>query len=68
MTTETLTVKGMTCGHCVQAVKDEVGAIDGVQDVQVDLDSGRVVVVAEAPIAAERYAAAVDEAGYEVVP
>ena len=68
MTTETLTVKGMTCGHCVQAVKDEVGAIDGVQDVQVDLDSGRVVVVAEAPIAPERYAAAVDEAGYEVVP
>lgn len=68
MTTETLTVKGMTCGHCVQAVKDEVGAIDGVQDVQVDLDSGRVVVVAEAPIAPELYAAAVDEAGYEVVP
>lgn len=68
MTTETFTVKGMTCGHCVQAVTDEVAAIDGVRSVQVDLASGEVVVEAEAPVPVESYAAAVDEAGYELVP
>ncbi len=68
MVTETFRVEGMTCGHCVQAVKDEVGAIDGVRDVQVDLDSGQVVVQTDAPVAAGEYAAAVGEAGYQVVP
>ena len=68
MTTETFTVKGMTCGHCVQAVTDEVAAIDGVRSVQVDLASGAVVVEADHPVPTESYAAAVDEAGYELVP
>ena len=68
MTTETFTVKGMTCGHCVQAVTDEVAAIDGVRSVQVDLDSGSVTVEADAPVPAASYAAAVGEAGYELVP
>ena len=30
-------VEGMTCGHCAHAVKEEVGALDGVTDVLVDL-------------------------------
>jgi copper chaperone len=67
MITETFAVKGMTCNHCVQAVTDEVGAIDGVRSVQVDLGSGSVTVETDAPVSAERYAAAVDAAGYEVV-
>jgi copper chaperone len=67
MTTETFTVKGMTCGHCVQAVTDEVTAIDGVRSVQVDLASGTVVVEADRPVPTESYVAAVDEAGYELV-
>jgi len=67
MTTETFTVKGMTCGHCVQAVTDEVNAIDGVRSVQVDLASGTVVVEADRPVPTESYVAAVDEAGYELV-
>ncbi|MHB1138634.1 MAG: heavy-metal-associated domain-containing protein [Microthrixaceae bacterium] len=67
MTTDTFTVTGMTCGHCVQAVKDEVGAIDGVRDVHVDLDSGQVVVHADAPVPPSAYDAAVDEAGYGIV-
>lgn len=66
MSNETVyTVKGMTCAHCVASVTEEVSEVAGVQDVTVDLDSGRVTVVGDADAAAVR--AAVDEAGYEVV-
>jgi copper chaperone len=56
----------MTCGHCVQSVQTEIGKIDGVTGVDVDLASGRVVVEGSAPIAEADIAAAVDEAGYEI--
>ncbi|MEU4842085.1 MULTISPECIES: heavy-metal-associated domain-containing protein [Nocardia] len=65
-TTSTYTVTGMTCGHCVQSVQTEIGKIDGVTGVDVDLASGRVVVEGSAPIADADIAAAVDEAGYEI--
>jgi len=58
------TVTGMTCGHCVASVTEEVTALAGVQDVQVDLASGRVVVTSAEPLAREDVAAAVEEAGY----
>ena len=45
--TQTFHVTGMTCGHCVQAVTDEVAAIEGVRSVRVDLDSGAVTTVIE---------------------
>ncbi|MBF6166659.1 heavy-metal-associated domain-containing protein [Streptomyces gardneri] len=62
----TYTVTGMTCGHCVSSVKTEIGKIDGVTSVDVDLASGAVRVDSTAPIAAADIVAAVDEAGYEV--
>ncbi|GGL43030.1 heavy-metal-associated domain-containing protein [Nocardia jinanensis] len=65
-TTSTYTVTGMTCGHCVQSVQTEIGKIDGVTSVDVDLASGRVVVAGRAPISDADIAAAVDEAGYEI--
>jgi copper chaperone len=65
-TTTTYTVTGMTCGHCVRSVTEEVGKIDGVTKVDVDLTSGRVTVESEAPVDDAAFAAAVDEAGYEV--
>ncbi|MFI9536264.1 heavy-metal-associated domain-containing protein [Nocardia fusca] len=65
-TTSTYTVTGMTCGHCVQSVQTEIGKIDGVTGVDVDLASGRVVIEGSAPIAEADIAAAVDEAGYEI--
>jgi copper chaperone len=67
MTTTEYTVKGMTCGHCVSAVTSEVGAIDGVTDVKVDLVSGVVTVASTAPLDDKAVRDAVDEAGYEVV-
>ena len=63
-TTTTYTVTGMTCGHCAAAVTEEVTAIAGVEDVRVDVDSGKVVVTSAAPLSDEDVAAAVDEAGY----
>ncbi|MFZ0323827.1 MAG: copper ion binding protein [Actinomycetes bacterium] len=59
-------VTGMTCGHCVQAVTDEIATLDGVETVTVDLESGRVMVVSSAPVTRDEVAAAVDEAGYEL--
>jgi copper chaperone CopZ len=67
-TTATYTVTGMTCGHCVQAVTDELTALDGVQQVDVELTSGAVTVVSDTPLAEEAVAAAVDEAGYALAP
>ena len=62
----TYTVAGMTCEHCVMSVREEVGEISGVRDVDVDLDSGRLTVAGEG-FTDEQVAAAVTEAGYEVV-
>jgi len=66
MATSTYTVTGMTCGHCISSVKTEIGKIDGVTSVDVDLATGAVRVDSAAPLAAADIAAAVDEAGYEV--
>nr|WP_296065674.1 heavy-metal-associated domain-containing protein [uncultured Actinoplanes sp.] len=64
--TNTYTVTGMTCSHCVQAVTGEISALPGVADVQIDLSSGAVTVTSEAPLEDEAVRAAVDEAGYEL--
>jgi copper ion binding protein len=66
--TTTFTVTGMTCGHCVQAVTDEITTLEGVQNVDVELSTGAVTVVSEAAIAQDAVAAAVDEAGYALAP
>ena len=50
MTTSTFQVQGMTCGHCVSAVRSEIGRLSGVSEVTVDLDSGKVTVTAEQPL------------------
>ncbi|PAZ09626.1 copper-transporting ATPase [Streptomyces sp. SA15] len=60
-------VKGMTCDHCVQAVSTELNGLPGVEDVQVDLPSGKVTVTSEQRLDPAAVAAAVDEAGYELV-
>jgi copper chaperone len=66
MSTATYTVVGMTCGHCVNAVTEEVSALPGVTTVDVDLASGGVTVTSEAPVDDDAVRAAVEEAGYEV--
>lgn len=66
MTTTTYTVTGMTCGHCVSSVTEEVSALEGVSDVHVDLASGHVTVTSEVPLDEAAVRGAVEEAGYEL--
>ena len=65
-TTTTYQVKGMTCGHCVNAVTTELSGLDGVSKVDVDLETGNVIVTSDEPLEPDTVRAAVDEAGYEL--
>jgi copper chaperone CopZ len=56
----------MTCQHCVLSVTEEVLAVDGVEGVSVDLDTGALKVGGE-QFSDEAVKAAVAEAGYEVI-
>nr|WP_137725287.1 heavy-metal-associated domain-containing protein [Prescottella subtropica] len=57
----------MTCQHCAAAVTEELGALVGVRNVDVDVDAGRVIVTSTGPLDTISVAAAVKEAGYEIV-
>ena len=66
MAETTYHVPGITCGHCRSAIETEVGALDGVESVAVDIDTKQVVVVGSAGDDAIR--AAIVEAGYGADP
>lgn len=68
MSTTTYTVRGMTCDHCASSVREEVNAIPGVVDVQVDLSTGRVDVTTAQEALTSEVEHAVIEAGYELAP
>lgn len=70
MTTTIVSISGMTCGHCVDSVTEEITAIDGVRNVTVDLNKGGIstaTVTSEDKIDPEQIGEAVAEAGYLVV-
>jgi copper chaperone CopZ len=70
MSTTTVSISGMTCGHCVDSVSEEISAIEGVQNVTVDLNKGGIstaTVTSESDIDPEQIGEAVAEAGYVVV-
>ena len=66
--TTTFQVEGMTCDHCRTAVTTEVSAVPGVENVNVDVEAGTVTVSADQPVDRSDIAAAVDEAGYTLLP
>jgi copper chaperone CopZ len=66
MSENTYTVTGMTCGHCVASVTEEISEIDGVTDVAVDLPTGAVTVTSTTPLDSAVVRAAVEEAGYQL--
>ncbi|GAA2138304.1 heavy-metal-associated domain-containing protein [Nocardioides koreensis] len=63
-TTSTWTVAGMTCGHCVASVSEEITELDGVEHVDVVLETGAVTVTSTAPLDPASVRIAVEEAGY----
>lgn len=67
MSTTEYQVTGMTCGHCEMSVREEVGQIAGVDQIEVSAQTGRLVVTASAPLDDAAVLAAVDEAGYSAV-
>ncbi len=66
MSTQTYTVTGMTCGHCVASVTEEVSELSGVENVDVDLATGAVTVTSTEPLEDDAVRAAVEEAGYQL--
>lgn len=57
----------MTCSHCENAVREEVGQISGVAAVEVSAQTGTLVLSVNGPVDDATVLAAVDEAGYEAV-
>lgn len=71
MTTTTINITGMTCGHCVSAVKSELSELPGVETVDVELVNGgtsTATISSSTPLDSTSVDAAVAEAGYTVVP
>ncbi|GAB2854616.1 heavy-metal-associated domain-containing protein [Nocardioides pacificus] len=60
----TYTVTGMTCGHCVASVTEEVQEIPGVEQVDVVLETGQLTITSQDPVDPSAVASAVEEAGY----
>ncbi|MEV8595861.1 heavy-metal-associated domain-containing protein [Streptomyces sp. NPDC052012] len=59
-------VSGMTCGHCKATLTKEIGALDGVLAVDVDLETGQVAVTTSGEPDDALLARVVDDAGYEL--
>lgn len=67
MTTETITVKGMTCGGCVNSVTKALKGVAGVQEANVDLAGATATVTfddTQTSVAALKEA--VEDAGYDI--
>ena len=66
----TVNVSGMTCGHCVSSVSEELEALEGVEAIDVDLNAGgisTVTITSEKELSRSDIGEAVAEAGYLVV-
>jgi len=64
--TRTYTVSGMTCGHCVASVTEEVQEVPGVEDVDVVLETGALTVTSSSDLDDDAVRKAVEEAGYQL--
>jgi len=67
VSTRSIAVTGMTCGHCASAVRAEISKLAGITDVDVDVDAGTVRISGEPLPGDASLREAVEEAGYEFV-
>ena len=67
MTVTTYRVEGMSCDHCKNAVTQELGGLEGVSLVDVDLAAGTATVTSDAELTVDVVREAIDEAGYTLV-
>ncbi|HET6708680.1 heavy metal-associated domain-containing protein [Amycolatopsis sp.] len=67
MTQTTYAVTGMTCGHCASSVREELGELPGVRQIDVDLGTGNVLVTSETALDFGQVEQAIRTAGYQLV-
>lgn len=60
-------IEGMSCGHCVNHVKEALSELNGVTNVDVDLASKTAIIEATVDVEDKDIKFAIDDAGYEVV-
>jgi len=65
-TTQTYTVTGMTCGHCVASVTEEVQEISGVETIDIVLETGSLTITSAEPVDDAAVKTAVEDAGYQL--
>ena len=63
----TVKIKGMSCQHCVASVTKALSEIDGITNVQVDLDKGEATYNEQNPVDAQTIKDAIAAIGFEVV-
>ncbi|MFP3887949.1 copper chaperone CopZ [Priestia filamentosa] len=64
----TLSVQGMSCGHCVKAIEGSVGQLNGVQHVEVNLNEAKVTVEFDSSqVSLDSIKEAIDDQGYDVL-
>ena len=67
MTDKTLSVEGMSCGHCKAAVEGELSKLSGVREANADIERGTVEIsYDEGTVTTEDLKGAIEEAGYTV--
>lgn len=67
MQTVTLTVEGMSCGHCVKAVETGVNELNGIENVTVNLEDANVAVsYDDEKVSVDEIKEAIEEQGYDV--
>ncbi len=64
--TSIVTIKGMSCNHCVNAVAKALNGLPGVTDVNVDLDKGQAVVEHDPSVSLASVHKEIEKAGYEI--
>ena len=63
---KTIIIEGMSCNHCVMAVKNALSEIEGVSNVEVELDNNKAIVEGK-NLLDNTLKEAVEEAGYDVI-
>lgn len=63
---KTVKIKGMSCSHCVRAVKNAIEEIEGVSSVSVDLEKGEASFVEKSPVDENIIREKIKKAGYEL--
>lgn len=64
MTSKTVVVPNISCGHCTHTIESELADVAGVQSVKADEESKKVTVDFEAPATWEKIVATLEEINY----